>query len=650
MLRQRYRVLSRVGEGGFGAVYEAEDTELGNRKVAIKEMSQHGLKPQELQEATAAFHREALLLAGLAHPSLPRIYEHFSEGGHWYLVMDFIEGETLEDYLESHGGHLSVMEALQLGIKLCQVLGYLHERQPPIIFRDLKPANIMLERSGLVYLVDFGIARHFKPGQTHDTIAFGSPGYAAPEQYGKTQTTPRSDVYSLGALLHQLLCGQDPSNTPFRFAPLTVPVPAGTWELIRRMVEMDERQRPKSTASVRQELERLVDVWANRDHPIISATSSPGHSTGAYPAVASPRLSPSFRPVAATAAPAPPPGVPPSAGRVRGGKKKSGWRYGWFIIVALPLLWIAVALGHTVSSDRSSSAGSNLVDAAIWSPDGNYLAEAIDGNKLEIREASTGVVINTLQTESSGPDWLAWSPDSTRIASANYDGTATVWDRETGKTIATFRGQKQRVSELSWSPDGTRVASSSDDGTVQVWDASTGKILVTNREHTDEVWTVAWSPDGKRIASGGADRTVRVWDATTGETLLLYRGHTEGVGHLCWSPDGTDIASASEDGTVRVWNATTGATLATYSGHESNADAVAWSPDGKYIVSGSTDDTADVWTAENAHVVFVYSDHTGGVDDVSWSPDGKRIALAGDDGTVHIWDALTGNNEVVYQN
>ena len=105
VLRQRYRVLTRIGEGGFGAVYKAEDRELGNRDVAIKEMSQQGLKSQELQEATEAFHREALLLAGLAHPSLPRIYEHFSEGGNWYLVMDFIEGETLEDHLESHDAH-----------------------------------------------------------------------------------------------------------------------------------------------------------------------------------------------------------------------------------------------------------------------------------------------------------------------------------------------------------------------------------------------------------------------------------------------------------------------------------------------------------------------------------------------------------------
>src|SRR5438876_3995810 len=112
-------------------------------------------------------------------------------------------------------------EALDAGMQLCSVLGYLHACQPPIIFRDLKPANIMRTAESNLYLIDFGIARHFKPGQARDTVAFGSPGYAAPEQYGQAQTTPRSDIYSLGAILHQLLSGNDPSVAPFRFKSLS---------------------------------------------------------------------------------------------------------------------------------------------------------------------------------------------------------------------------------------------------------------------------------------------------------------------------------------------------------------------------------------------------------------------------------------------
>ncbi|HXR65741.1 MAG TPA: serine/threonine-protein kinase, partial [Ktedonobacteraceae bacterium] len=264
LLHQRYHLLHKLGTGGFGAVYQAEDTQLGGRLVAVKEMSaQSGLSTQENSEATEAFKKEALLLAELLHPNLARIYDHFSEDGRWYLAMDYIEGETLEAYLEKQqGGSLPLSEALEMGMQLCDVLDYLHTRQPPIIFRDLKPLNIMRTASGHLYLIDFGIARHFKPGQMKDTVAFGSPGYAAPEQYGKTQTTPRSDIYSLGATLHQMLTGIDPSLNPFRFSPLRLPVgrptPRALAVLVARMVEMDEVKRPTRMSAVKIELQEIA--------------------------------------------------------------------------------------------------------------------------------------------------------------------------------------------------------------------------------------------------------------------------------------------------------------------------------------------------------------------------------------------------------
>ncbi len=111
-------------------------------------------------------------------------------------------------------------QVLRIGINLCYVLDYLHSRQPAVIFRDIKPANVMLTPEQRLYLIDFGVARQYKPGKLKDTIAFGSPGYAAPEQYGRAQTTPQADLYSLGALLHQMVTGQDPSLNPFHFPPL----------------------------------------------------------------------------------------------------------------------------------------------------------------------------------------------------------------------------------------------------------------------------------------------------------------------------------------------------------------------------------------------------------------------------------------------
>src|SRR5881227_3569844 len=258
LLGDRYQLLSRIGQGGMGAVYKATDTRLADRVVAIKEMSKAGLPDARLPEAEASFEREATLLAKLLHPNLPRIHDHFTENDRSYLVMDFIDGETLEEYLEKRRHDpLPVEQVLDWAEQLCDVLSYLHNHQPPIIFRDLKPANVMISESGHIFLIDFGIARPFKPGQSHDTVALGSPGFAAPEQYGKTQSTPRSDIYSLGALLHCLLTGLDPSERPFFFRPasqVNPAVPPGLEALLQHLLEMDAEKRPRSAQDILQVL------------------------------------------------------------------------------------------------------------------------------------------------------------------------------------------------------------------------------------------------------------------------------------------------------------------------------------------------------------------------------------------------------------
>ena len=262
LLAGRYELESRIGQGGMGAVYKAFDTRYNNRPIAIKELSRAGLSAARIQEAEDAFEREVNLLADLLHPNLPRIYDHFTEHERSYLVMDFIDGQTVEEYLEqAGGGPLSIDQVIDWAEQLCDVLNYLHSRQPAIIFRDLKPSNVMVDESGHIFLIDFGIARHFKPGKSHDTIALGSPGYAAPEQYGKSQSTPRSDLYSLGAFLHHLLTGLDPSEQPFFFRPasqINSAVSFGLEQLLEQMLKMDPEQRPASAQDVLKVL-RLID-------------------------------------------------------------------------------------------------------------------------------------------------------------------------------------------------------------------------------------------------------------------------------------------------------------------------------------------------------------------------------------------------------
>ncbi len=264
LLAQRYRIVGIVGKGGYGAVYKAEDVQRHDALVAIKSINLHGLSSEEAIEATDTFNREMLLLSGLEHPHLPRIHDHFTDPEHWYLVMDFIAGETLEKYLNSTKvGHLSVGEVLDIGIQLCDVLDYLHTRQPPIIFRDVKPANVMRTFIGYLYLIDFGIARRFRPGQKHDTTVLGSPGYAPPEQYGRAQTTVQSDIYSLGATLRYLLTGKEPSEafpSPASSYIQEQGVPIELKHLLGRMLELEASERPASMKVVKHALQHIQEL------------------------------------------------------------------------------------------------------------------------------------------------------------------------------------------------------------------------------------------------------------------------------------------------------------------------------------------------------------------------------------------------------
>jgi len=222
LLGGRYLILRKLGQGGMGAVYQATDNHLSDKPVALKEMSDAALvDPVEKGQALDAFRQEARLLSALSHPNLPRVTDYFSQGSRQYLAMDFVEGHTLSDLLGSCSTPFPETLVLQWADQLCDVLHYLHGRTPPIVFRDLKPANIMVAPDQKnIKLIDFGIARLFKPGARKDTITLGTPGYAPPEQYGKSQSDARSDVYALGATLHHLLSLRDPGDQPFKFPPL----------------------------------------------------------------------------------------------------------------------------------------------------------------------------------------------------------------------------------------------------------------------------------------------------------------------------------------------------------------------------------------------------------------------------------------------
>jgi eukaryotic-like serine/threonine-protein kinase len=215
LLSSRYRIDSVLGQGGMGAVYLAEMEALGDKKVALKEMELQGLPSQELAQAVRQFRKEASFLAHLDHPNLVKVSDFFVEDGKHYLVMAYVPGETLQQKLMALGRPFTWSELKGWAEKLVDVLCYLHQQDPPILFRDLKPSNIMISNSGHLRLIDFGIARVAQTGDRTSTFlqGTGTRGFSPIEQYGGGQSTDeRSDIYALGATLYYLLTGRLPAD------------------------------------------------------------------------------------------------------------------------------------------------------------------------------------------------------------------------------------------------------------------------------------------------------------------------------------------------------------------------------------------------------------------------------------------------------
>jgi serine/threonine-protein kinase len=218
VLQGRYQIARLLGGGGMGMVYLAHDQRLANRSCAIKEMVDHFIDQAQRIEANEYFAREADTLAQLKHQAIPAITDRFELANRHYLVMEYVEGRNLEEELAVRGEPLPEGLVIDIARQLCDVLAYLHGLAPPIIYRDMKPSNVMLNSNGRVVLVDFGIARLFKAARKGTMI--GTLGFAPPEQY-QGMVDPRSDIYSLGATLHYVLTGRDPEKfPPFSFPPV----------------------------------------------------------------------------------------------------------------------------------------------------------------------------------------------------------------------------------------------------------------------------------------------------------------------------------------------------------------------------------------------------------------------------------------------
>lgn len=256
----KYKILNEIGRGGMSTVYLAIN-EKANKPWAVKEVRKNGISNRELVKQSLMV--EINLLKKLKHKGLPSIVDIIDQQDNYLIVMDYIEGITLENIMQEEGVQPQE-KVVDWAIQLCDVLQYLHTRKPAIIYRDMKPSNIMLRSDGSVVLIDFGTAREFNERHVEDTTCLGTQGYAAPEQFGGMgQTDERTDIYSLGATMYRLVTGHNPSEPPYEMYPITHWNPrlsTGLEGIIAKCTSKDPKSRYQSVQEVRYALEHYRDL------------------------------------------------------------------------------------------------------------------------------------------------------------------------------------------------------------------------------------------------------------------------------------------------------------------------------------------------------------------------------------------------------
>jgi hypothetical protein len=643
LLQNRYRIEQQLGRGGFGAVYRAWDVNL-KRPCAVKE------NLDTSPEAQRQFEREAIVLANLSHPNLPRVTDHFviEDQGH-YLVMDFVEGEDLESHIERRG-RVPVQQALLWTSQVADALIYLHSRKPPVVHRDIKPANIRITPEGRAMLVDFGLVKIYDPGmQTTLGARAVTPGYAPPEQYGKGTTDPRTDIYALGATLYKLVTGQDPLESVRRMVGKhMVPanrfdpnIPAYVNQAIERAMMLEPNQRFQNAAEFKEALKEPA--------PRVDATMvvAPVPETRIRPAAPAPS------PVSVRA-----PSIPVAAPPVKPkSRSRSALWLGIGAVVVL-LLGTAMVLGIWALGAQN--------EAAKKTANANYQATLAE----RVRTTSTAIAGATRTAQANpavegGPTASPQGGVFSSSARVLYSSTSAGDQQAKSKLyILEPDGRQTKLTEdnsseigRGVSPDGKKIAFASDrSGNWQLYilDLATGATRQLT-ELGDQARYPAWSPDGSRIAfnsfpDSGNSAIWVIGEDGSGLTKVVDLGRN---GRPFWSPDserlvfngvhedtnGDDKVDANDHWDLFVINADGSQEKNLTSSPEYDDVVGAWSPDGDWIVFVSmradSNEDGQVNGNDNGDLYLIHPDGSGlkaltrtpdlSEGEPSWTLDGRQI-------------------------
>jgi WD40 repeat protein/serine/threonine protein kinase len=668
-----YKLLEQIGEGGFGVVFMAEQTEPVRRKVALKV-----LKPgMDTRQVIARFEAERQALAIMDHPNIAKVLDGgATPSGRPYFVMELVRGVPITEFCDQH--HLTPQRRLELFVTVCQAVQHAHQKG--IIHRDLKPSNVLVsvhDTTPVVKVIDFGVAKALGQELTDKTLftgfaqMVGTPTYMSPEQAGMSDldVDTRSDIYSLGVLLYELLTGTTPfTKERFKQAP---------YDEIRRIIREEEPPRPSTRLS--QETETLTSVSAQRQtEPAKLTKLVRGELDWIVMKALEKDRARRYETANAFAMDIhrylqddPVQACPPSGWyRFRKFARRNQAVLATASVVGLALVGLATSL---IVIAREHQATQTAQQAEVRAKEDRKKAHERERRESyfhRITLAHRDLALDLLaacpedlrewewhylmrlsrveplvlrdKTEVYG---LAFSPDGERLAAAGGDGTVKIWNSRTGKVIHAFLAHSDSVVSVAFHPDGKHLASRGTDLKVNVWDlTATGQAIWTERcdaiRKFGSAYTIAFSPDGRLLATA-TDAVVRVWDWKNRQLLQSSPGDDFHPTPVAFSRDGRLATGISSEG-VKLWDPQTRMLLGTFHEHRGPMSALAFSANGEWLASANYDRTVKLSDSTTGAVLHNLLHPGNQPECIAISPDGRRLASGGEDKKVRIWDPATG--------
>ena len=613
LLKERYRAIKPIGQGGFGRTFLAVDEDKPSKpRCVIKQFFPQAQGTNNSQKAAELFEEEAVRLDDLGkHPQIPELLANFTQDERQYLVQEFIDGQNLAQALATEGS-FNETQIRSLLSSLLPVLDFIHSHN--IIHRDIKPENLIRRHDGQLFIVDLGAAK-FATGTAlaRTGTVIGSAAYAAPEQaMGKAIFA--SDIYSLGVTCIYLLTQIDPfdlystSEGAWVWRDfLSSPVDDSVAKILDKMLESATRRRYQSATEVLKDL-----------NPQMKQSTTAASTTPAKPAT--PSLS------AATA-----------LETSRSKPSLQTWKCvktftGHSGLLAGVRSYVKTFTGHSGLSAE--------VRSVAFSPDSQLIASGSEDSTIKIWNLSTGKEICTLSGHSDVVRSVTFSPDGQTLASGSDDKTIKLWNVETGKEICNWSGHSKEVTTVCISPDGQTLASGSDDKTVKVWNLKTGKKKLIITKDLVYFKSFAFSPDGQIIAIG-CDNWIILWSLSKQDEtrIIVPSPPLKDLTAVTFSPDGQTLAS-SNNNTIQLRQLSTTKLLriiSVYSDQINRVQSIAISPDGHILASGGSDKTIKLWNLETGELLCTLNAHSRGVNSVVFSPDGQTLASGSDDKTIKLW-------------